>query len=55
MPEKERMKGEVKVLEKYVEYGCQYYIVEIPIKQPLSDGKHIELLRAFAREVIPSF
>ncbi|MEM0049171.1 MAG: LLM class flavin-dependent oxidoreductase [Candidatus Bathyarchaeia archaeon] len=55
MPEKEKMKDEIKVLEKYAEYGCQYYIVEIPLKQPLSNGKYIELIRVFAREIIPSF
>jgi len=56
MPEdKERIKDVVKVLEKYVDHGCQYYIVEIPLKQPLRNGRYIELVRAFAREVMPSF
>jgi alkanesulfonate monooxygenase SsuD/methylene tetrahydromethanopterin reductase-like flavin-dependent oxidoreductase (luciferase family) len=55
MPEKERMKDETKIIEKYAEHGCQYYIVEIPLNQPLSDGKYVELLRSFAKEIVSSF
>lgn len=55
MPEKKKMKDEIKVLEKYSEYGCQYYIVEIPLNQPLSNGKYVEMLRSFAKEIMPSF
>ena len=51
----EKVTDDIPMIEKYVQAGCQYYVVEIPMTPPLSDGKYIKTIRRFAKEVIPSF
>ncbi|MEM2648388.1 MAG: LLM class flavin-dependent oxidoreductase [Candidatus Bathyarchaeia archaeon] len=51
----EKVTDDVNMIEKYVRAGCQYYIIEIPWSRPMTNGKFIEAIRRFAKEVIPSF
>lgn len=51
----EKVTDDIDMIEKYVQAGCQYYVVEILWTHPLSDGKYIKLIRKFANEVMPSF
>lgn len=51
----ENVTDQISMLEKYVQAGCQHCVVEIPLTQPLSNGKYIEAIRKFAKEVMPSF
>lgn len=51
----ERVTDDIKIIERYVQAGCQYYIVEIPWSIPMSNGRYIEAIRNFAKEVVPSF
>lgn len=46
---------EIKIIEKYKDFGCQYYVVEIPKPLPFSGREYLEDLRRFAREVVQSF
>lgn len=46
---------DIKIIDKYVQAGCRYYIVEIPLMPPLSSSKNIEAITKFANEIIPSF
>lgn len=46
----------IKMVEHFVEAGCQYFIVDVSIwRTPIYNGKYIELIRKFAKEVMPSF
>ncbi|MEM3550934.1 MAG: hypothetical protein QXV01_07585, partial [Candidatus Bathyarchaeia archaeon] len=52
----ENMSENVKVVEEFAKVGCQYFIINLPVrKTPIYNGKWIELTRRFAIEVIPSF
>ncbi|MBS7641439.1 MAG: LLM class flavin-dependent oxidoreductase [Candidatus Bathyarchaeia archaeon] len=51
----EKVVDDIDIIDKFVKAGCQYYIVEIPLTPPVKDGRYIQLIRKFAREVMPSF
>ncbi|MEM3550366.1 MAG: LLM class flavin-dependent oxidoreductase [Candidatus Bathyarchaeia archaeon] len=53
MPNSENIIDEAKFIEKYLQVGCQYYVVEIA--PTLQYSKRIEMVRRFAKEIIPSF
>lgn len=46
---------DVNLIEKYVQAGCQYYVVDITPYVSSSNIKHAELIRKFAEDVMPLF
>jgi alkanesulfonate monooxygenase SsuD/methylene tetrahydromethanopterin reductase-like flavin-dependent oxidoreductase (luciferase family) len=53
MPNSGNIIDEAKFIEKYMQAGCQYYVVEIAPNVQYSE--RIEMVRRFAKEIIPSF